>query len=69
MVEQHVLAVRQGEFEYVNDDDELIVVDASDLFVVRLAANVLEESSVGMILTHGDPVSNLDNSLAGVDFR
>ena len=64
-----ILAVRQGEFEYVNDDDELIVVDASDLFVARLAANVLEESSVGMILTHGDPGSNLDNSLAGVDFR
>lgn len=64
-----ILAVRQGEFEYVNDDDELIVVDASDLFVARLAANVLEESSVGMILTHGDPGSILDNSLAGVDFR
>ena len=64
-----VLAVRQGEFEYVNDYDELIVVDASDLFVARLVANVLEESSVGMILTHGDPISNLDNSLAGVDFR
>ena len=35
----------------------------------RVAANVLEESSVGMILTQGDPTSNLDNSLAGVDFR
>ena len=64
-----VLAVQQGEFEYVNDDDELILVDASDLLVARLAANVLEESSVGMILTQGDPISNLDNSLAGVDFR
>jgi hypothetical protein len=43
--------------------------DASNLFVARFAANVLNESSVGMILTHGDPNSNLDNSLAGVDFR
>ena len=34
-----------------------------------MAANVLEESSVGAIVTHGDPRSNLDNSLLGVDFR
>ena len=55
-----ILAVQQGDADLGN---------ASDLFVARLAANVLEESSVGMILTHGDPISNLDNSLAGVDFR
>lgn len=55
-----ILAVRHDEFD---------LVDPSNLFVARLAANVLEESSVGMILTHGDPNSNLDNSLAGVDFR
>jgi len=44
-------------------------IDPSELFVARLAANVLQESSVGMILTHGDPDSNLDNTLAGADFR
>ncbi len=44
-------------------------VDTSDLFVARFAANVLDESSVGMILTDGDPNSNQDNTLAGVDFR
>lgn len=44
-------------------------VGASDLFVARFAANVLDESSVGMILTHGDPNSTLENTLAGVDFR
>jgi hypothetical protein len=44
-------------------------VGGSDLFVARFAANVLDESSVGVILTHGDPNSVLDNSLAGVDFR
>ena len=49
--------------------DEFGSVDSSDLFVARLAANVLDESSVGMVLTHGDPDSNLDNTLAGVDFR
>ena len=55
-----MLAIRQ---------DATASVDASDLFVARFSANVLDESSVGMILTHGDPNSNLDNSLAGVDFR
>jgi hypothetical protein len=54
------LAIRQEEFG---------AVEAADLFVGRVAANVLEESSVGMIVTNGDPASNLDNSVAGVDFR
>lgn len=44
-------------------------VEASQLSVARVSANVLEESIVGMIATEGDPRSNLDNSLAGVDFR
>ena len=38
-------------------------------FVGRVAANVLAESSVGMIVTDGDPSSNHDNSVVGVDFR
>lgn len=44
-------------------------ITGKDLFVGRVAANVLEESSVGMIVTDGDPRTNLDNSLVGVDFR
>lgn len=44
-------------------------VDATDLFVGRISANVTEEASVGMIVTDGDPRSNLDNSVFGVDFR
>ena len=44
-------------------------VNATDIFVGRVSANVLEESAVGMIVTDGDPTSNLDNSLMGVDFR
>ena len=44
-------------------------VDDSNLFVGRISANVLEESSVGMILTNGDPRSNRGNLLAGADFR
>ena len=49
--------------------DEFQGVDSSNLFVGRLSANVLEESSIGMIVTNGDPRNNLDNSLFGVDFR
>ena len=44
-------------------------VAPSQLFVGRASANVLRESSVGMILTDGDPRTNLDNSVLGVDFR
>ncbi len=49
--------------------DQFGDVEASDLFVGRLAANVLTESSVGIIATNGDPRSNLDNSVVGIDFR
>ena len=55
-----VLDVQQDEFQGI---------DSTNLFVGRVSANVLEESSIGMILTNGDPRSNLDNSLLGVDFR
>jgi len=53
------LAIRQDEFGGV---------DATDIFVGRVSANVLAESSVGAIFTDGDPRSNLDNSLVGFDF-
>jgi hypothetical protein len=55
-----VLGIRQDEFE---------MLDPSDLFVARLSKNILGESSVGAIFTKGDPDSNFDNSVAGVDFR
>lgn len=54
------LAIRQDEFG---------PVDRSDLFVTRVSANVLNDSSLGFIYTNGDPGSDLDNSVAGVDFR
>ncbi|MGI9259334.1 MAG: sugar-binding protein [Gammaproteobacteria bacterium] len=54
------LAIRQGEFGDV---------DATDLFVGRVTRNVLTESRLGVIATQGDPLSNLDNSLVGFDFR
>lgn len=54
------LAIRQ---------DEQPGVDAASLFVARAVANVLNQSSLGLIATSGDPRSNLDNSLVGADFR
>ncbi|MCH8059801.1 MAG: carbohydrate binding family 9 domain-containing protein [Proteobacteria bacterium] len=42
-------------------------IDATDLFVIRGFRNVLEESAIGFIVTHGDPTSNDNNSLIGVD--
>jgi len=59
------LAVRQDSFE----EQTGAIVDATTALVARVAANVLDESSLGMIFTSGDPQSNDDNSLFGVDFR
>ena len=55
-----VLNVRQDRFG---------AVDPSHLFVGRAAVKVLRESSLGVILTNGHPTANLDNTLAGADFR
>jgi Carbohydrate family 9 binding domain-like/Domain of unknown function (DUF5916) len=49
--------------------DQVGSFDRTDALVARLAANVLGESSVGIIATSGDPRSNTDNSLIGADFR
>ena len=54
------LAVRQA---------EALSLEAQDLFVGRVTRNVLDKSTVGLIVTHGDPQSSVDNSLAGMDFR
>ena len=54
------LTVRQDAFQDV---------DPTDAFVGRAALNVLAESTIGMIVTNGDPRSNLDNTLVGADFR
>lgn len=54
------LTIRQGQFEDI---------EATDIFVGRVTANVLDESSVGVIVTEGDPRSNLNNSLIGADFQ
>ncbi len=43
-------------------------VTARNLFVARGSYNVLDESAVGFIMTHGDPTSNETNSVIGLDF-
>ena len=43
-------------------------VGQRNLGVLRVAANVLEESTVGMIATRGDPDGNPSDSLVGMDF-
>jgi len=49
--------------------DEFGAVDSSNLFIGRVSANVMAESSLGMIFTDGDPASNRGNSVYGLDFR
>ncbi|MHC4709888.1 MAG: carbohydrate binding family 9 domain-containing protein, partial [Planctomycetota bacterium] len=65
-----VLNIRQSDYVTLDDDGNVDqTVDASDLFVGRVAANILEESTIGAIVTSGDPTSNADNMLVGVDFQ
>ncbi len=51
------------------DEDVANGVEASEIFVGRAVMNVLSESRFGLIMTDGDPQSNLDSSLLGADFR
>ena len=48
--------------------DEHAGLPVRNTFVGRVSRNVLESSSVGAIVTHGDPDSLDDNLLAGGDF-
>lgn len=51
------------------DEDVSTGVDATDIFVGRAVMNILSESQFGVMLTDGDPQSNLDSTLYGADFR
>ena len=44
-------------------------IDSKNLGIVRISQQVLDESSVGLIVTHGDPATNGDATLAGLDFN
>ncbi len=43
--------------------------EGENLTVARVSANILKESSVGILVTHGDPNSDEENLLAGADFN
>ena len=65
-----VLSIRQS--DYVTFDDVGNIdksVNAADLFVARVTANVFEESMIGAIVTSGDPTSNAGNTLVAIDFQ
>src|SRR5688572_12827580 len=55
-----VLGVRQ---------DAAFGPESVDLYVGRVAVDVLEESSIGAIVTSGNPDATVDNNLVGVDFQ
>jgi hypothetical protein len=44
-------------------------LSGENLTVARVSANVLRESSVGVLMTHGDPNSREENLLAAADFN
>ncbi|MFP6827946.1 MAG: carbohydrate binding family 9 domain-containing protein [Gammaproteobacteria bacterium] len=49
--------------------DKFGSVGATNLFTGRAAVNVLPESTLGFIMTDGDPRTNLENSVLGIDFN
>ena len=49
--------------------DEFDELDSKNLSAARANINLFGESETGIILTHGDPVSNRDNTLIGYDFN
>ena len=62
------LAVNQsGNADDVPEGGPLI--NDSNLFVGRVAANVLGQSTLGGIATYGNPTGDADNSLIGADFN
>jgi hypothetical protein len=63
------LAVHQDEFVVNAGTPGAVVVEDETLLIGRIAADVLGESTLGMVFTDGDPISNVDNSLVGVDFQ
>ncbi len=44
-------------------------ISEKTLTVGRFSLNVLEESSIGVIFTHGDPTADTNNALVGLDFN
>jgi len=76
------LAVKQGDNAHLvtvtnPEDPPDDFIDESELFVARASANVLGQSTIGLIATHGNPrekeggdsIADASNSLVGADFN
>lgn len=59
-------AILDRSFDIVNDPSDR---HGENLAVARVSANVLDESNIGVLLTHGDPQSDRENLLVGSDFN
>jgi hypothetical protein len=57
-----------GALSIRQDQNSSGTLPADTLSVVRVKAGIGEESTVGAVLTNGDPLSANDNSVAGVDY-
>lgn len=60
------LSVQTDDFE-TEDDGDVREVDGQNLSAVRVSRDVLEQSDVGLILTHGDPSGVDTRSTWGLD--
>ena len=58
------LSIRQAGYQEGTD-----FIEAEDLLVGRVSANVLNESNIGFIFTDGNPRANVDSSTVGTDFN
>lgn len=65
------LSGRLGEYDFGTlyiRQDSFGDIEAKDLIVGRVVRNVLRESTLGAIATYGDPQTNEESSLVGLDF-
>jgi hypothetical protein len=56
-----------GALSIRQDENPFAGVDETTLSVVRAKAGIGSESTIGAVFTDGDPLSQRDNSLAGID--
>jgi hypothetical protein len=64
------LSIRQDAYSYLRrgGDPQTVDVDADNLSVIRAKAALGAESSLGVILTEGDPSTDTENRLYGFDY-
>ena len=61
------LVMRTGSIRTLDSNDELFTVPEATMGAVRISQNVLDQSSIGMIYTFGDPLGLKNSWLGGVD--